>query len=53
MVTVSPASIVVIPFPFSDLTGTKLRPAVVLVDAGRNDVTPMFLSFLSRAILAS
>jgi mRNA interferase MazF len=25
------------PFPFWDLSGTKLRPAVVLVDAGRND----------------
>ena len=37
MVTVSPASIVVIPFPFSDLSGTKLRPAVVMADAGRGD----------------
>lgn len=37
MVTPSPASIVVMPFPFSDLSGTKLRPAVVLVDARRND----------------
>ena len=37
MVTPSPASIVVIPFPFSDLSGTKLRPAVVLADAGRGD----------------
>jgi mRNA interferase MazF len=25
------------PFPFSDLSGTKLRPAVVLADAGRQD----------------
>jgi mRNA interferase MazF len=25
------------PFPFSNLSGTKLRPAVVLADAGRND----------------
>ena len=24
-------------FPFSDLTSTKLRPAVVLADAGRGD----------------
>ena len=37
MVTPSPASIVVVPFPFSDLSGTKLRPAVVLADAGRGD----------------
>lgn len=37
MVTLSPASIVVMPFPFSDLSGTKLRPAVVLADTGHND----------------
>jgi mRNA interferase MazF len=37
MVTLSPATIVVIPFPFSDLSGTKLRPAIVMTDAGRGD----------------
>ena len=37
MVTLSPASIVVIPFPFSDLSGSKLRPAVVLAETGHND----------------
>lgn len=37
MVTPGPASIVVVPFPFSDLSGAKLRPAVVLTDAGRGD----------------
>lgn len=37
MVAPGPASIVVIPFPFSDLSGKKLRPAVVLADAGRGD----------------
>jgi mRNA interferase MazF len=26
-----------VPFPFSDLSQAKLRPAVVLVDAGRGD----------------
>jgi mRNA interferase MazF len=26
-----------IPFPFSDLSQAKLRPALVLADAGRND----------------
>jgi len=28
---------VLVPFPFSDLTQTKLRPAVVLADSGRGD----------------
>ena len=37
MVTLSPASIVVIPFPFSDLSSTKLRPAIVLAETGHND----------------
>ncbi len=29
--------VVVVHFPFSDLTGSKLRPAVVLAGAGRSD----------------
>ncbi len=29
--------VVLVHFPFPDLTGTKLRPAVVLADAGRGD----------------
>jgi mRNA interferase MazF len=37
VVTLSPASIVIIPFPFSDLSGSKLRPALVLADAGHED----------------
>ncbi len=37
MVTPSPASVVVVAFPFSDLSGKKLRPAVVLTEAGRGD----------------
>jgi len=37
MVALSPASIVVIPFPFSDLSGTKLRPAIVLAETGHDD----------------
>ena len=37
MVTLSPASIVVIPFPFSDLSGTKFRPALVLAGTGQDD----------------
>jgi mRNA interferase MazF len=36
---VAPAagSVVLVPFPFSDLSRAKLRPAVVLADAGRGD----------------
>ncbi len=37
MVTLSPASIVVVPFPFSDLTSTKRRPAIVMSDTGYGD----------------
>ena len=33
------ASIVMVPFPFSDLSASKLRPAVVLANAGRGDWT--------------
>jgi mRNA interferase MazF len=31
------ASVVLIPFPFSDLSASKRRPAVVLADAGKGD----------------
>lgn len=37
MVTPSAGGIVLVPFPFSDLSQTKLRPAVALADAGRGD----------------
>ena len=37
MVKLSPASIVVVPFPFSNLSDTKLRPAVVLAETGHDD----------------
>ena len=29
--------VVLLPFPFSDLTGSKLRPVLLLADAGRGD----------------
>ena len=29
--------VVLLHFPFTDLTGSKLRPAVILANAGRND----------------
>ena len=37
MVTRSAGGIVLVPFPFSDLSQAKLRPAVALADAGRGD----------------
>ena len=33
----STGSVVLVPFPFSDLSQTKLRPAVVLANANRSD----------------
>ncbi len=37
MVTPSAGGIVLVPFPFSDLSQAKLRPAVALAHAGRGD----------------
>ncbi len=37
MVTPAAGSVVLVPFPFSDLTQSKRRPAVVLADADRGD----------------
>ena len=37
MVTPAAAVVVLVPFPFSDLSRSKLRPAVLLADAGRGD----------------
>ena len=37
MVTPTVGFVVLVPFPFSDLSHAKLRPAVVLADAGRGD----------------
>ena len=37
MVTPATGSVVLVPFPFSDLSQSKLRPPVVLAGAGRGD----------------
>lgn len=37
MVPSAAGAIALFPFPFSDLTQSKLRPAAVLADAGRGD----------------
>ncbi len=37
MVIPAAGSIVLVPFPFSDLSQSKLQPAVVLADAGKGD----------------
>ncbi len=37
MVISSVGAVVLVPFPFSDLSQSKLRPAVVLADAGKGD----------------
>lgn len=37
MVTPKTGAIVLVPFSFSDLSQAKLRPALVLADAGRSD----------------
>ena len=37
MVPSAAGAVVLVPFPFSDLSEAKLRPAVVLADAGRGD----------------
>lgn len=37
MVPSAKGAVVLISFPFSDLSASKLRPAVALADAGKND----------------
>jgi len=37
MVSLSAGSVVLVKFPFSDLSSTKLRPAIVLAASGRDD----------------
>ncbi len=37
MATFAVSQVILIPFPFSDLSARKLRPALILADAGRGD----------------
>lgn len=37
MVTLAAGTVVLVRFPFSDLSQAKLRPAIVLADVGRGD----------------
>lgn len=37
MVTPSAGKVVLVPFPFSDLSKAKLRPVVMITDVGRGD----------------
>ena len=37
MVAPTAGAVVLVPFPFSDLSQAKLRPAIVLADVGRDD----------------
>ena len=41
MDTLAAGQVVVLPFPFSELSRKKLRPALLLADAGRGDCIDM------------
>lgn len=37
MVTPAPGSVILVPFPFTDLSKTKLRPALILAQSSKED----------------
>jgi hypothetical protein len=37
MVSLAARTVALVPFPFSDLSGSKYRPVLVLAEAGRGD----------------
>ena len=37
MVEPAPGAVITVPFPFSDLSSTRVRPAVCLAESGRGD----------------
>jgi mRNA interferase MazF len=42
--------VVLIPFPFSDLSQAKMRPAVVLAEAGRDDLIGAIIILFEESI---